>query len=224
MADILSGAAVPSGKLTDSWAFRYTEFSIRFAGITHYELGTEMPSAGVRLTVTNIGVMSGREVAQLYVSCPQTGEGRELRRLVGFAKTKELEPEETEDVEIRFPLYALAAFDEALPGWTLPRGEYVMMVGNSFASAETVGVIHALEDGYPQRENSDGTGDGPDRKGDRELRYQYTTAFPVGTALAQSWDLGLLRRVGAAVGEELVEFGITLWLAYSSQSVLRAQF
>ena len=43
--------------------------------------------------------------------------------------------------------------------------------------------------------------------------YQYCTAFPIGTMLAQSWDTGLMEAVGNAVAEEMEEFGITLWLA-----------
>src|SRR5699024_556340 len=43
--------------------------------------------------------------------------------------------------------------------------------------------------------------------------YQYCTAFPVGTALAQTWDEELLREIGRAVGEEMEEFHVDLWLA-----------
>lgn len=43
--------------------------------------------------------------------------------------------------------------------------------------------------------------------------YRYATAWPVGTLLAQTWDLALIEKVGAAVGTEMEEFGITLWLA-----------
>ena len=39
------------------------------------------------------------------------------------------------------------------------------------------------------------------------------TAFPVGTLLAQSWDVSLLEKCGAAVAEEMEEFNVTLWLA-----------
>lgn len=46
-----------------------------------------------------------------------------------------------------------------------------------------------------------------------ERYYQYCTAVPVGTLLAQSWDCGLLRRIGQMVGGEMEEFGVTLWLA-----------
>lgn len=43
--------------------------------------------------------------------------------------------------------------------------------------------------------------------------YQYCTAFPVGTLLAQSYDTDLLEEVGRAVAEELDEFHVSWWLA-----------
>lgn len=46
-----------------------------------------------------------------------------------------------------------------------------------------------------------------------ERYYQYCTAIPVGTLLAQTWDAELLREVGEMVGREMEEFGVTLWLA-----------
>ena len=46
-----------------------------------------------------------------------------------------------------------------------------------------------------------------------ERYYQYCTAIPVGTLLAQTWNTGLIRKVGAMVGKEMEYFGVTLWLA-----------
>lgn len=43
--------------------------------------------------------------------------------------------------------------------------------------------------------------------------YQYCTAIPVGTLLAQTWDTALIREVGAMIGSEMDELGVTLWLA-----------
>jgi len=45
------------------------------------------------------------------------------------------------------------------------------------------------------------------------LLYQYTSAFPVGTAQAQTWNTELLERIGDAIGVEMEEFGATWWLA-----------
>ena len=49
--------------------------------------------------------------------------------------------------------------------------------------------------------------------GEGQHVYRYATAWPVEMLLAQSWDTALLEKVGAAVADELTEFGITLLLA-----------
>ena len=46
-----------------------------------------------------------------------------------------------------------------------------------------------------------------------ERYYQYCTAIPVGTLLAQTWNRELIREVGAMIGTEMEHFGVTLWLA-----------
>ena len=46
-----------------------------------------------------------------------------------------------------------------------------------------------------------------------ELLYQFCTAFPVGTALAQTWNTALCEEVGHAIGTEMNEYLVTYWLA-----------
>ena len=43
--------------------------------------------------------------------------------------------------------------------------------------------------------------------------YQYCSAIPVGTLLAQTFDTELMEEIGALIGREMKEFGVTLWLA-----------
>ncbi len=43
--------------------------------------------------------------------------------------------------------------------------------------------------------------------------YQYTTAFPVANALAQTWNTALMEQVGAGIQREMAEYGCTYWLA-----------
>ena len=66
------------------------------------------------------------------------------------------------------------------------------------------GVLGSLENGYlVGRKDHEGA----------ERYYQYCTAFPVGTALAQSWDKKLMEQFGRKVAAEMEEFHINLWLA-----------
>ncbi len=50
------------------------------------------------------------------------------------------------------------------------------------------------------------------KRGDR-VEFQYCTAIPIGTAIAQSWNTDLARRCGDLVGDEMRRFGVRVWLA-----------
>ena len=56
------------------------------------------------------------------------------------------------------------------------------------------------------------TGSGKVKKGVK-VEYQYCTAIPIGTALAQSWNLALAEGCGDIVGNEMERFGVHFWLA-----------
>ena len=60
-----------------------------------------------------------------------------------------------------------------------------------------------LEAKYPPRQLPEGA----------KVEYQYATAIPIGTALAQSWNVDLARTCGDIVGDEMERFGVHLWLA-----------
>lgn len=51
------------------------------------------------------------------------------------------------------------------------------------------------------------------KQSNEETYYQYCSAMPVGTLLAQTWDTRLLENIGKHVGLEMENFGVTLWLA-----------
>ena len=54
---------------------------------------------------------------------------------------------------------------------------------------------------------------GKKRKTDTEVLHQYTTAIPIGTAIAQSWNTELAEMCGDLVGDEMERMKVDLWLA-----------
>lgn len=67
-----------------------------------------------------------------------------------------------------------------------------------------IGVLGALENGFLVSEKKHENAD---------TYYQFCTAFPVGTALAQSWNTELMEEFGGYIAEEMQEFHVNLWLA-----------
>ena len=341
------------------YGLSYTDFALETGSVSYDQ---EKKSLTIAVKVTNTGgTWSGREVVQVYVSCPQGGLEKEYRRLAAFEKTPVLEPGEGIRFTLEIPLDRLTSYDEKEPGWVLEPGSYGIWVGNSlqnavlaasmeldgravlvktahicparreieefhgdrsrvaeryeawkerakeqglphvnlyagdfgteqilyrknaelveeearrFADTLSVEQLIALATGDPGKGQGGNLGaagisvpgsagetngcaaeqnlasivlaDGPaglrlmkyyhvadgkivsmpfqfslegglfcpdtgDLPGERY--YQYCTAIPVGTLLAQTWDTELLREIGEMIGREMDEFGVTLWLA-----------
>lgn len=57
------------------------------------------------------------------------------------------------------------------------------------------------------------TKDLKDLEEERIIGHQYCTAFPAASVLSCAWDLDLIAAVGAAMGREMKEYGVDLWLA-----------
>lgn len=114
----------------------------------------------VSVTVSNTGEVRGKEVVQVYVKVPQGKLGNPARKLIGFAKTKELAPGEQEEVCIVIQKYDMASYDDSgVTGhkscYVLEEGCYEIFVGSDVRSAVSVGcyeeefrVIEELEEAY----------------------------------------------------------------------------
>lgn len=83
----------------------------------------------VTVRVANTGDVAGKDVAQIYVNAPYTAGGIEKAEvvLVGFAKTKLLEPGESTTVEIAFAKEDMASYDYS--GIKAEGGAYVLEAG-----------------------------------------------------------------------------------------------
>ncbi|WP_442913321.1 glycoside hydrolase family 3 C-terminal domain-containing protein [Lachnoclostridium phocaeense] len=108
--------------------------------------------------------------------------------------------ETTESLEGKYDIRSLIMADG--PAGLRLRQSY--QVDRETDSVHSAGVLGSLENGFLESEEIYENAD---------TYYQYCTAFPVGTALAQTWDTDLLCEFGRAVAEEMREFHIDLWLA-----------
>ena len=406
-ADIISGKVTPSGKMTDTWAYKYEDYPnsktfshnngnvdkeyyteglyvgyryfdsfdipVRYGfgyglSYTTFEtkvLATELKENKkivVETEVTNTGdTYSGKEVVELYATCPAGKLEKEYRRLVAFAKTGLLAPGQSEKLTLEIGLDKLTSYSEKEAAWILESGSYVIWAGNSLEASAPCAVLNldkevvltktqnicplkdeleelkqssekmnqkleallkvaeeekvpimelkaadvetrvveyrsnaecvpeearkfvdtlsteklvALASGDPGKGQGSNLGsagisvpgsagetnncvledgvpgivlaDGPaglrlmkhynvhegkivnkpfkfslegglfcegEPADPGETRYQYCTAIPVGTLLAQTWDTALIEEVGEMIGGEMLEFSVTLWLA-----------
>lgn len=129
------------------YGLSYTDFEIKAGALGVNGLESAKPSVTVEAEVTNIGeTYAGKEVLQVYVSCPQAGLPKEYRRLAGFGKTALLNPKESQKLEIRFALYQLTSYDESRAAWVLEKGTYGIWLGNSLESAKLMGSLEIDED------------------------------------------------------------------------------
>ncbi len=101
----------------------------------------------VSVDVTNTGSVAGKDVVQLYVTAPYTAGGIEKAHkvLVGYAKTNELKPGETQTVTVSFDPYYAASYDyrdannNGFSGYELEQGEYILSVSRN--AHECVGEV-----------------------------------------------------------------------------------
>lgn len=95
----------------------------------------------IPVTVTNTGSVAGKEVVEIYVTAPYDSETAPLEKsfvtLVGYAKTDELAPGQSQTVDVQVNVQDFSSFDynnknnAGGTGYELEAGEYTIRVMNT---------------------------------------------------------------------------------------------
>ena len=86
----------------------------------------------IKAKVQNIGNYIGKEVVQVYISCPSGVLKREYQQLATFAKTSNIAIGESQELDMSFDLTDFAAYDEEKAHFVLEKGNYIIKVGQQF--------------------------------------------------------------------------------------------
>lgn len=175
------------------YGLSYTNFEWTNFEVTKTGTGEDM-KLEASINVTNKGSVAGKDVVEIYMNAPYTKGGIEKSyvKLVGFEKTKELKPGETEKVKVNFDAYQVASYDyndantNKFKGYEIEQGEYKFFASkNSHDHVQT----KSLELEAAKIENSKETGHKIENvftKNEEGSMYNYSSISPTMTILSRN--------------------------------------
>lgn len=157
-------------------------------------------------TITLPELVSGMSTEELATLCVGTARG-------GFGETSMIGAASAAVPGAAGDTTSLLMEARRIPNIVLADGPAGLRLSKSFVTDNENRIIPGLgESALGGMELLFG-GPVPERPENAIDYYQYCTAIPIATLLAQSWDPELIEEAGDIVGEEMEEFGVTLWLA-----------
>ena len=188
VADVLSGAVNPSGKLAQTFPYKYHDvpsadyfpgtpaehpaqvvyqegiyvgyryynsFGVKTAYPFGYGLSyTQFAYSNLKLsstafghkitakvTITNMGKVAGKEVAQLYLAAPHLSLDKPAEELKAFGKTGLLQPGQSQTLSFTLDAKDLASFNTDASAWIADAGKYQVKIA---ASSEDIKLVKSF--------------------------------------------------------------------------------
>lgn len=88
------------------------------------------------VVVTNTGNRAGKEVVQVYIGKPDKTLEHPSKELVGFEKTRQLEPGGQQEFDFLIPFHHLTCYDEKQAAYIMEKGTYQVYIGTNVADAK----------------------------------------------------------------------------------------
>jgi beta-glucosidase len=110
------------------YGLSYTQFAYTNLKLNSRKFKAKMQAT---VTITNAGKVAGKEVVQLYLNAPSTSMDKPAEELKGFAKTRLLNPGESQKITFILKAKDLASFNTAQSAWVADAGNYIVKIGAS---------------------------------------------------------------------------------------------
>lgn len=121
----------------------YTQFTLGES-----QISIEGDQIRCMVSVTNTGAMDGKEVVQAYYGAPQGKLGKAARVLCAFAKTRLLQPGETQLMTLCWKIADMASYDDCgkvcKSAYVLEQGEYKFYIGTSVRDAVENATVYTV--------------------------------------------------------------------------------